>query len=92
MGTRNVSLPDELDQYIEAKLASGSYAHASEVVRDALRLLMEQEAAQLDALRAEIQRGIRSGEEEGWIPDEVIVEQVKREGRELLQRRGKTTK
>lgn len=41
--TRNISLTAELDQYIKARVASGHYSNASEVVRAALRLLIEHE-------------------------------------------------
>ena len=37
--TLNVSLPVELGNFIAAKIASGRYASASEVVRAGLRLL-----------------------------------------------------
>jgi putative addiction module CopG family antidote len=37
----NVSLPRELDQYIRNGVASGRYTSASEVVREALRLLQQ---------------------------------------------------
>lgn len=39
----NVSLTPELEQYIRGKVASGLYSNASEVVREALRLLVGRE-------------------------------------------------
>jgi antitoxin ParD1/3/4 len=60
MGTKNISFPDELDQYIEAKVASGEYAHSSEVVRDAVRRMMEEEAEKLEWLRREVGEAIAS--------------------------------
>ena len=41
----NVSLTPELDQFVAAKVASGRYTSASEVVREALRLLEERDQA-----------------------------------------------
>ena len=41
----NVSLTPELEQYVSAKVESGRYNSASEVVREALRLLEEHEQA-----------------------------------------------
>jgi len=38
MTTRNVSLTDMLDSYVEDRVKSGAFQNASEVVRDALRL------------------------------------------------------
>ncbi|HEX7480975.1 MAG TPA: type II toxin-antitoxin system ParD family antitoxin [Polyangiales bacterium] len=45
MPTRNVNLTEELDSFIAAKVASGKYENASEVVRAGLRVLGEQEEA-----------------------------------------------
>jgi len=43
MPTRNVNLPEKLDKFITAKVESGDYANASEVMRTALRLLEKEE-------------------------------------------------
>ena len=42
---RTVSLPAEQSAYIDAKVAGGDYASASEVVRAGLRALKERDAA-----------------------------------------------
>jgi antitoxin ParD1/3/4 len=86
VGTKNISLPPELEAYVDAKVKSGEYAHASEVVRDGLRLLMREEAEKLEWLRDAIAEGIRSLHEGPTIPGEEIVETVKREGRARLKR------
>jgi antitoxin ParD1/3/4 len=39
MPTMNVSLPDDLNEFVADQLANGGYNNQSEVVRDALRLL-----------------------------------------------------
>jgi antitoxin ParD1/3/4 len=57
----NVSLTPELEKFVEEKVKSGMYNSASEVVRQALRLLRRQEEVErihLEKLRAEIQLGI----------------------------------
>ena len=41
----NVSLTPELERFIAARVASGHYRSASEVVRAGLRLLVEREGA-----------------------------------------------
>jgi antitoxin ParD1/3/4 len=47
----NVSLTPELEQLVREKVASGLYQTASEVVRDALRLLKERDRYQSLPLR-----------------------------------------
>lgn len=50
--------------FVKQQLESGRYISASEVVREALRLMEEREelrAVQLDNLRQQIQAGINSG-------------------------------
>jgi putative addiction module CopG family antidote len=37
MSTRNVNLTDELDRFVLAKVKTGRYENASEVIRTALR-------------------------------------------------------
>ena len=37
MATMNVSLPDEMKEWVEAMVASGRYANASDYVRDVIR-------------------------------------------------------
>src|SRR5712672_1159370 len=41
----NVSLTPELERYVRRKVASGLYNNASELIREALRLLVEREGA-----------------------------------------------
>ena len=68
MPTRNVNLTDELDCFVRAKVESGRYEHASEVVRAALRTLEREEQqyeAKLAALRTAIDEGDASGIAEG---------------------------
>ena len=55
----NVSLTPELERFVQEKVHSGRYISASEVVREALRLLEEHEkvrAAQLAEFREESDR------------------------------------
>jgi antitoxin ParD1/3/4 len=62
--TRNVNLTDELDHFVLAKVKTGRYENASEVVRAALRTLEREEweyEAKLAALRAAIDEGDASG-------------------------------
>jgi antitoxin ParD1/3/4 len=64
MPTRNVNLTDELDGFVLAKVGSGRYENASEVVRAALRTLEREERrfeAKLTALQTAIDAGDNSG-------------------------------
>ena len=57
----NVALTQELEELIEAKISSGPYGSAIEVIDDALRLLDERDRSgktRWKALRHEISRGV----------------------------------
>lgn len=60
----NVSLSSQFENYIQHQLEKGIYSNASEVVRDALRLKMQQDEIyqiKLEALRVAITQGEESG-------------------------------
>jgi antitoxin ParD1/3/4 len=64
MPTRNVNLTQELDSFVLARVQSGRFENASEVVRAALRTMEREELvfeAKLEALRAAIDEGDASG-------------------------------
>lgn len=52
-----ITLTDELEELINAKVQSGAYKSADEVVLESLRLLKAKEEG-MNALRREIMRGI----------------------------------
>ena len=56
----NVSLTPQLEEFVREKVESGMYGSASEVIRQALRMLEERES-RLKALRLEIDKGLSSG-------------------------------
>jgi antitoxin ParD1/3/4 len=59
----NVSLTPELEQFVQSKVENGRYNSASEVVREALRLLEEQEkmrSTQLAEFNKELGRRLAS--------------------------------
>ena len=59
----NVSLTKELEKLVDAKVKSGLYHTASEVVREGLRLLEERDrlyALRLAELRKDIKKGLDS--------------------------------
>lgn len=63
MPTRNISLTDEQDAFVEKVVETGEYQNASEAVRDALRALQQrrrEDALKLKALRAQIKAGVEA--------------------------------
>ncbi len=66
MPTMNVSLTVEMVDFVESEVSSGDYVSASEVVRDALRIMRHEkeiEDIKLNLLRAEIEHGYRQFEQ-----------------------------
>ena len=52
----HINLSPEMEQYIQRKVGTGFYSNASEVVRDAIRRMREEDE-KLEALRAAVRRG-----------------------------------
>ncbi len=77
MPTRNINLTEHLDRFVEMSVSAGRYQNASEVVRDALRLLeqrSEEDALRLERLRAAVAEGeaaLARSEYEDMAPDEL---------------------
>jgi antitoxin ParD1/3/4 len=75
----NVSLTPELERLVNEKVESGLYQTASEVVREALRLLNERDLAR-ERLRADVQAGF-----DDLLRDRGVAYDAK-SGRELAKR------
>jgi antitoxin ParD1/3/4 len=78
------SIGKHFEEVIESLIGSGRYSTASEVIREGLRLVEEREEgrkAKLEALRAEVQKGLDSGPAEE-IGD--MFTRIKAEGRKRL--------
>lgn len=76
----NVSLPPELDKFVAAKVSSGRYTSASEVVREALRLLEEQDHAReahLAAFNREMEKRLAGLDHGETVPPEVVFERLR---------------
>lgn len=81
---------EHFERFIKDQVQGGRYASASEVVRDALRLLEEQEhvrLATLDVLRDEIRKGLDSGA--GKPADEVLARLEGKYAAMARERRGR---
>jgi antitoxin ParD1/3/4 len=75
----NVSLPEELANFVKDKVSTGRYGSSSEVVREALRLMEkteQQDAEKLALLRLAWTKGVDSGD-----AGEVDFDTLKKEGR-----------
>jgi antitoxin ParD1/3/4 len=59
--TRNIALTRHFDQFVQTKVESGRYQSASEVVREALRLLEEREYS-VAKIRQDIELGWQQSE------------------------------
>lgn len=72
----NVHLTAELEQLVQAKVQSGRYNSASEVVREALRLMEQKDevrSIQLQELRSRLDKGLaQAGRSEGVDGDEFM--------------------
>lgn len=78
----NISLTPQLEELVRSKVTSGLYNSASEVVREALRLMEREDRVQevtLAQLRQDIQAGLQSG-----LAGELNIEEIKQRGRERL--------
>ena len=87
----NVSLTPALERLIARKLKSGLYRSASEVIREALRLLHERDRfreLRLEDARKEVSKGIRdlnAGRSRTF--DAKLAESIKSRGRKLSKSR-----
>ena len=86
----NVSLTPELQKFIHRKVKSGMYYSASEVVREGLRLLREQDEIRKwrrKALQEKIERGIAQLERGEGIDGDEFFEQLRLQGERLRRKR-----
>ncbi|MHC1744158.1 MAG: type II toxin-antitoxin system ParD family antitoxin [Syntrophobacteraceae bacterium] len=71
------------ERFVKKQIESGRYANASEVVREALRLMEEREElreAQVMHLRGQIREGIKSGP---GIPADEVLDRLEAKYRDL---------
>jgi antitoxin ParD1/3/4 len=66
MATMNISITDAMRAWVEAKVAAGDYATASDCLRDLIRQRMDYEA-KLASLREQVREGVESGpSDQSW--------------------------
>lgn len=89
----NVSLTPELARFVATKVDTGTYASASEVVREGLRLLLEQELmreARLQELRDRVRVGLDQAHRGDLLDADVVFEELDRSLGEQERKRGRT--
>lgn len=77
----NVSLTPELEKLVARKVQSGLYQSASEVIREGLRLLENQDRrreTQLGEVRKKIQTGLDQLDRGEGLPGDQVYEEMKR--------------
>ena len=86
----NVNLTPELEKLVQNKVKSGRYNSASEVMREALRLLEEQDQLrqlQIQELRKKINEGLQSLRRGEGVDGEEFFKALEREERKLERKR-----
>ena len=74
----NIHLTKELEQLVQNKVQSGRYNSASEVVREALRLMEERDLRKED-LRQRLARSLESQHQGNLIDGEVVFDRLEAE-------------
>jgi antitoxin ParD1/3/4 len=75
------------ERFIKQQIESGRYSSASEVIRDALRLLEEREElreSRIKALRQQVQDGMESGPS---VPADKVLDRLEAKYRKLTDER-----
>ena len=72
MATMNISLPQEMKDWVEAQTKDGKYANSSDYVRDIIRRAIERDA-KIAAINEKIAEGLASGVSE-QSPKEIFAE------------------
>jgi antitoxin ParD1/3/4 len=86
----NVSLTQELEEFVNSKVQSGMYYSASEVIREGLRLLKEQDALRemrLQELRKEIAVGTEQADRGQFVDGEEAFQKLKAKSAERRRKK-----
>lgn len=72
MATMNISLPDQMKQWVEEQVATGRYANASDYIRDLVRQSQDEQAERergIAEVQALIDEGLESGVSDRTVED-----------------------
>jgi antitoxin ParD1/3/4 len=86
----NVSLTPQLDKFVVKKVASGRYTSASEVIREALRLMEERDrtrAAELASFHDELNQRLGSLDRGEFVDPNVVRRRIEKKSAERRRRR-----
>lgn len=89
----NISLTPDLAKFVESKVAGGQYATASEVLREGLRMLIEQDqlkAIRRDELRENVRQGLEQAQRGELVDGEAVFDRLERELDDQERLHGKT--
>jgi antitoxin ParD1/3/4 len=87
---RNISFTHQHDHLINEKIANGSHQTASEVVREAMRLLQERDELhqkRVAKVRAKIETGFQQSERGQMVSDTEVEEHFRRRSAEARRQR-----
>ena len=85
----NVSLTNELAEFVKQQVESGMYQTASEVMRDGVRLLQRREQLrqiQIEELRKQVAIGIEQMERGEYFGIDEVFEELRTRNKQLLGR------
>ena len=86
----NVSLTPELEKLVASKVQSGRYQSASEVIREGLRLLEDQDRlreTRLEEVRRKVQTGLDQLDRGEAIDGETVLAELKQKSETLRETR-----
>ena len=85
----NVSLTVELEKLVENKVKTGRYQSASEVIREGLRLLDDQDQLheiEIEEVRKKIRRGLDQLDRGDGIPVHQVISEIKKRSAEVRKK------
>ena len=88
----NVSLTDHLEEFVAAKVRTGQYTSASEVVREGLRLLQEQDQLRqlrLEQLRKDVAVGLEQLERGEYVDADEVFDRIHRKSQQRREGKNK---
>lgn len=80
MSRLTISVPDQMNEWVEAQISAGRYGNVSEYFRDLVRRDQERKEAAINELRAMLDRAAASGISEKTLPE--VLEAARQEARQ----------